>query len=104
MSLNYNITKCKSLSDEEKKDFLFPICSVCMVVGVNKLDKETLPEFFHRLKLWEAVGGLYLSHNVNGQNVSAFTEELVNKFEGLETNVRHESFAKFSKRVLTRKS
>lgn len=104
MSLNYNITKCKSLTDEEKKDFLFPICSVCMVVGIDKLNKETLPEFLHRLKLWEAVGGLYLSHQVNGHSVSAFTEELVSKFEGLETNVRNESFAKFSKRVLTRES
>ena len=104
MSLNYDITKCKGVTDDDRKDYLWPICSVMMALGIDELTAEKKLEFAHRLKLIEAVNGgfFYAIDNEDGKQESAFTEELLNRFEGIRTNVSFETFPKFAKRLKRR--
>ncbi len=104
MSLNYDTTKCKGLTKDDRKDYMWPICAMMMVLGIDQLNGEKSKEFRHRLKLLEAVNGLYYSlENEDGTKRSAFTDELLGRFEGIKTNVSFESFSKFAKRQLGRK-
>ena len=103
MSLNYDITKCKEITENDRKDYLWPICSVMMCLGIDELTPEKKLEFAHRLKLLEALKGHFYSIDLeDGTTKSAFTEELLNRFEGITTNVSFETFPRFSKRLLTR--
>ena len=102
MSLNYNITKCKGVTENDKKDYLWPVCSVMMAMGIDQLSPDKKLEFAHRIKLFESVKGFFYSIDKDGRQESAFTEELLNRFEGITTNVSFETFAKFSKRLLVR--
>jgi hypothetical protein len=102
MSLNYDITKCKGVTDDDRKDYLWPICSVMMALGIDELTPDKKLEFAHRIKLFESVKGFFYSIEKDGRQESAFTEELLNRFEGITTNVSFETFPRFSKRLLTR--
>jgi len=103
MSLNYDITKCKGVTDDDRKDYLWPICSVMMALGIDELTPDKKLEFAHRIKLFESVRGFFYSIDLeDGTTKSAFTEELLNRFEGIRTNVSFETFPRFSKRLLTR--
>ena len=104
MSLNYDTTKCKGLTKDDRKDYTWPICSMMLITGIDQLDGEKKSkEFRHRLKLLEAVNGLYHAIEKEGKQESAFTDELLGRFEGIKTNVSFESFGKFAKRLLSRK-
>ena len=102
MSLNYDLTKCKGITDDDRKDYLWPICSVMMALGIDELTPDKKLEFAHRIKLFESVKGFFYSIEKDGRQESAFTEELLNRFEGITTNVSFETFPRFSKRLLTR--
>ena len=102
MSLNYDITKCKGITESDRKDYLWPICSLMMVLGINELNAEKKLDFAHRLKLLESIKGYFYAIEKDGREQSAFTEELLNRFEGITTNVSFETFPRFSKRLLTR--
>lgn len=103
MSLNYDLTKCKGVTENDRKDYLWPICSVMMALGIDELTAEKKLEFSHRLKLIEAVnGGFFYSIDRDGKKESAFTEDLLNRFEGITTNVSFETFPKFAKRLKRR--
>lgn len=103
MSLNYDITKCK-LTDNDRKDYLWPICAVMMALGIDELTPDKKLEFAHRLKLYEAIKGSFYSIDLeDGTTKSALLDdELLNRFEGIRTNVSFETFPRFSKRLLTR--
>lgn len=102
MSLNYDVTKCRNLTATDRKNYCWPICSVMMMLGIKTLEGEQKLEFVHRLKLLESIHGFYYSEEKDGKEKSSFTEELLNRFEGITTNVVFETFPRFSKRLLTR--
>ena len=102
MSLDYDLRKVKD-SEKIDRNYLFPVCSVMMALGIDELTEEKLKEFKHRLKLQEAIGGFYYSiEDEKGNKISAFTDEVLEEFKGIRTNVSWESWPKFCQKLKRR--
>jgi hypothetical protein len=97
MSLNWDMSKVEDHRDliDNEWGITQAVIWMTMAVGMQEITKDNVGEFCRRAALLQAVDGPWL---VGGIYV---TDEMIQKYVGLGTNVSNETWAKWAKRQLS---
>jgi len=102
MALTYNAAKTAWWQQPEAdRDQEWPVVEAVilfsMVLGVSKITKENVNDVLARIRFYEKLNGGFLTSNGHDCNVPA---SIVRSLIGLTTNVRQETWASYSRRIV----
>jgi hypothetical protein len=105
MALSWSLENCigwenlKSDSNWPKTESLIWLM---MGIGIHEITRENWHDVYARIAVLESIDGAYLvKHTGNGMEPAYFQPEDIVRRVGLATNVSDESFAKWSKRIMS---
>lgn len=105
MALTWSLENCfdwKELKSDSNWAKTESLLWLMMAIGIKEITKENYGEVFARVAVLESIDGAYLtSHNGNGMAPVYYEPVDIYRRIGLATNVSDESFAKWSKRIMS---
>lgn len=105
MALSWNLEGCthwQELKSDNNWAKTENLIWLMMGIGINEVTKENWLDVYARIAVLESIDGAYLSvHNGNNMEPAYYEPKDIVRRIGLATNVSNESFAKWSKRIMS---